>query len=89
MKTLFIAKGSPWENGYVESFNSRFRDEFLNLALFTGSRGCALGRRSLATRLQPPETPPFIRLPDPGGVRRPLLFFRWSLRPHSRSAAVT
>jgi transposase InsO family protein len=24
VKTLFIAKGSPWENGYVESFNSRF-----------------------------------------------------------------
>ena len=31
VKTLFIAKGSPWENGYVESFNSRFRDECLNL----------------------------------------------------------
>ena len=29
VKTLFIAKGSPWENGYVESFNSRFRDELL------------------------------------------------------------
>ena len=33
-KTLFIAKGSPWENGYVESFNSRFRDELLNGELF-------------------------------------------------------
>ena len=30
VKTLFIAKGSPWENGYVESFNSRFRDECLS-----------------------------------------------------------
>jgi hypothetical protein len=30
VKTLFIAKGSPWENGFVESFNSRFRDECLN-----------------------------------------------------------
>jgi putative transposase len=36
VKTLFIAKGSPWENGYVESFNSRFRDELLNRELFTG-----------------------------------------------------
>ncbi len=35
VKTLFIAKGSPWENGYVESFNSRFRDELLNRELFT------------------------------------------------------
>jgi putative transposase len=34
VKTLFIAKGSPWENGYVESFNSRFRDELLNRELF-------------------------------------------------------
>lgn len=26
---------SPWENPFVESFNSRFRDEFLNIELFT------------------------------------------------------
>jgi len=30
VRTLFIAKGSPWENGYVESFNGKFRDEFLD-----------------------------------------------------------
>ena len=29
MGTLFIAKGSPWENGYVESFNGKLRDELL------------------------------------------------------------
>ena len=34
MKTLFIAKGSPWENGYVESFNGKLRDELLNGELF-------------------------------------------------------
>jgi len=32
--TLFIEKGSPWENGYVESFNGKFRDELLNRELF-------------------------------------------------------
>ena len=32
--TLFIAPGSPWENGYTESFNSRLRDELLNRELF-------------------------------------------------------
>ncbi len=32
--TLYVAPGSPWENGYVESFNSRLRDEFLNRELF-------------------------------------------------------
>ena len=34
VKTLYIAPGSPWENGYVESFNSKFRDELLNRELF-------------------------------------------------------
>ena len=29
-KTAYIEKGSPWENGYVESFNARLRDELLN-----------------------------------------------------------
>ena len=29
-KTAFIEPGSPWENGYCESFNGRFRDELLN-----------------------------------------------------------
>ena len=30
IRTLYITPGSPWENAYCESFNSRFRDEFLN-----------------------------------------------------------
>ncbi len=29
-KTLFIEPGSPWENGYIESFNGKLRDELLN-----------------------------------------------------------
>ena len=32
--TLYIEPGSPWENAYSESFNSRFRDEFLALERF-------------------------------------------------------
>jgi len=32
--TLYIQKGSPWENGYVESFNGKLRDELLNRELF-------------------------------------------------------
>jgi transposase InsO family protein len=32
--TLHIQKASPWESGYVESFNGRLRDELLNRALF-------------------------------------------------------
>ena len=34
VKTLFIEPGSPWENGYVESFNSKLRDELLNGEIF-------------------------------------------------------
>jgi transposase InsO family protein len=34
VQTLYIAPGSPWENGYAESFHSRLRDEFLALELF-------------------------------------------------------
>ncbi len=34
VRTLFVAPGSPWENGYVESFNSKLRDELLNRELF-------------------------------------------------------
>ena len=32
--TLYIQKSSPWENGYVESFNGKLRDELLNRELF-------------------------------------------------------
>jgi transposase InsO family protein len=32
--TLYIEPGSPWENGYCESFNSKLRDEFLNGEIF-------------------------------------------------------
>lgn len=37
-KTAVIEPGSPWENGYAESFNARFRDELLNGDLFYSLR---------------------------------------------------
>jgi transposase InsO family protein len=33
-KTAYIMPGSPWENGYCESFNSKLRDELLNGEIF-------------------------------------------------------
>ena len=33
-RTAFIEPGSPWENGYVESFNGKLRDELLNAEVF-------------------------------------------------------
>ena len=38
VETAFIEPGSPWENAYVESFNSRFRDEFLDRRTFESIR---------------------------------------------------
>ena len=34
MKTLFIEPGSPWENGHIESFDGRLRDELRNVEIF-------------------------------------------------------
>ena len=36
--TLYVEPGSPWENGYIESFNGKFRDEILNRELFYSVR---------------------------------------------------
>lgn len=45
VQTLYIAPGSPWENGYAESFNSRLRDEFLAMEWF---ESCNVARRRTA-----------------------------------------
>ena len=37
-KTAYIEPGSPWENGFIESFNARLRDEFLNGEIFYSLR---------------------------------------------------
>ena len=34
-KTAYIAPGSLWENGYIESFNAKLRDELLNGEIFS------------------------------------------------------
>ena len=37
-RTLYIERGSPWENGYCESFNGKLRDECLNGEIFYSLR---------------------------------------------------
>ena len=37
-KTAYIAPGSPWENGFIESFNARLRDELLDGEIFHSLR---------------------------------------------------
>ena len=38
IKTIYIDPGSPWQNGYIESFHSRFRDECLGREMFLNLR---------------------------------------------------
>jgi len=37
-KTLYITPGSPWKDPYIESFHGKFRDECLNMHVFTDGR---------------------------------------------------
>ena len=41
-KTAYIVPGSPWENGYCESFNARFRDKLLNGEIFYTLKGAQI-----------------------------------------------
>ena len=54
----YIAPGKPMQNAFVESFNGRLRDEFLNETLFTSLAQPRAAARSLARRLQPRITTP-------------------------------
>lgn len=56
VESLCVAPGSPWENGFIESFNSRFRDEFLNGAEFESvadAKAKADGWRREYNRIRP------------------------------------
>jgi transposase InsO family protein len=68
--TLYIAPGSPWENGYGESFDARLRDELLNGELFAS----LLEARVLLEehRIDHNERRPHSALE----IRSPVTFFR-------------
>ena len=63
VKTLFIEPGSPWENGYCESFNSKLRDELLNSEIFTTLSRSPGADRELAPPLQRRQAPLVARIP--------------------------
>ena len=64
-KTAYIERGSPWENGYCESFNSKLRDELLNGEILHSARGQG-DHRELETALQHYSSALFARLPTTG-----------------------
>ncbi len=81
MKTLYIAPGSPWENGYVESFNGKLRDELLDREIFYTLQEAQVligRRRQHYNRFRPhsalgyrPPAPEAIEIPPPGMVSLP------------------
>jgi transposase InsO family protein len=42
VQTAYIEPGSPWKNGYCESFNGKFRDQFLNGEIFYSLKEAAI-----------------------------------------------
>jgi transposase InsO family protein len=67
VRTLFIEPGSPWENGYCESFNSKLRDELLAGEQFSR---CTRPRSCLQESWRAALTAPLVGGSPP---RRPLL----------------
>ncbi len=65
-KTAYIVPGPPWENGYCESFNARFRDELLNGEIFYSLNRGANNHRTREEALQNEETAQCIGIPITG-----------------------
>ena len=66
VKTLYIAPGSPWENGYNESFNGSLRDELLNGEIFYSLAEAQGADRGMAAPLQHRPAAQQPRLPTAG-----------------------
>ena len=62
-KTAYIEPGSPWENGYCENFNARFRDELLNGEVFYSLKEAQTHYRKLENALQHQTTSQCVGLP--------------------------
>jgi transposase InsO family protein len=68
----FIRPGRPVENGYIESFNGKLRDECLNVEVFFNLADARRKLYQLAARLQPPLPSLGAGRPYARGVRRHL-----------------
>ena len=65
----YIAPGKPMQNGYVESFNGRVRDELLNESLLFGIDHARSAIAEWEGRFQHREAAFLARIPNPGGLR--------------------
>jgi putative transposase len=69
-KPLYIEPGSPWENGYCESFNSKLRDECLNGEIFYSLKEArnVVERWRVHYNTRRPHSSPAYRPPAPAAV---------------------
>ena len=67
---LYIAPGSPWENGYSESFNSRMKAEFADREVFGSLRGGQGFGSGIQAVLESGTVAQRDRVQDAGGIRR-------------------
>src|SRR5208283_568861 len=65
-KTLYIEPGSPWENGYCESFNGKLRDECLNGEIFYSLKEAPGRDRAMESTLQHAKAALVVRLQATG-----------------------
>ena len=63
VKTLYIEPGSPWENGYIESFNGKLRDELLEREAFDTLLEANGALRAVAAALQHDPTTQCLGIP--------------------------
>lgn len=86
VEALYIEPGSPWENGYAESFHSRFLDEFLAVEEFeslSAARALTAFRREDYNHHRPHSSLGYV----PRQSSRPAVLLPFGLRPRSRSTA--
>ena len=65
VKNLFIEPGSPWENGYIESFNGKMRDELLEREAFDTLLEANGALRAVAAALQHDPATQCLGIPAP------------------------
>lgn len=69
VKTLYIERGSPWENGYIESFNGKLRDQLLNGDMHDTLLKAKVLIERWAASLQHEQAARQLVLPSPGARR--------------------
>ncbi len=68
-QTAYILPGSPWQNGYCESFNGKFRDQFLNGELFYSLNEAGIPTESWRIHYNTARPHLFPPIPTPEEVR--------------------